>query len=83
VEENGSQGLDHGHGNAVLVVGGGVKPGVHGRWPGLGADKLVDGELAGTTDYRSIVSEVLKKRCGVASTTDIFPGFKPKAVGLA
>jgi uncharacterized protein (DUF1501 family) len=83
VEENGSQGLDHGHGNAVLVVGGGVKSGVHGRWPGLAADKLVDGDLAGTTDYRSIVSEVLKKRCGVASTTDIFPGFKARAVGLA
>jgi uncharacterized protein (DUF1501 family) len=82
-EENGSQGLDHGHGNAVLVVGGGIKPGVHGRWPGLGPDKLVDGDLAGTTDYRSIVSEVLKKRCGVSSTTDVFPGFKPRPVGLA
>ena len=38
VEENGSGGLDHGHGNAVLVVGGGVDGGrVHGRWPGLAA----------------------------------------------
>ena len=82
VEENGSGGLDHGHGNAVLVVGGGIKTGVHGRWPGLAADKLVDGDLAGTTDYRSVVSEVLKGRCGVPSTTDVFPGFKPKAVGL-
>ncbi len=81
-EENGSQGLDHGHGNAVLVLGGGVKKGVHGMWPGLAPDKLVDGDLAGTTDYRSIVSEVLKGRHGVDSTTDIFPGFKPKAVGL-
>jgi uncharacterized protein (DUF1501 family) len=83
VEENGSGGLDHGHGNAVLVVGGGVTPGVHGKWPTLAADKLVDGDVAGTTDYRSIISEVLKKRCGVAATTDIFPGFKPKPVGLA
>jgi uncharacterized protein (DUF1501 family) len=81
-EENGSQGVDHGHGNAVLVLGGGIKPGVHGTWPGLAADKLVDGDLAGTTDYRSIVAEVLKGRCGVASTTNIFPGFKPKPVGL-
>jgi uncharacterized protein (DUF1501 family) len=82
-EENGSGGLDHGHGNVVLALGGGLKPGVHGRWPTLAADKLVDGDLAGTTDYRSIVSEVLKKRCGVASTTDVFPGFTPKPVGLA
>jgi uncharacterized protein (DUF1501 family) len=82
VAENGSQGLDHGHGNAVLVIGGGLRPGVHGRWPGLGPDQLVDGDLAGTTDYRSIVAEVLTARCGVASTTPIFPGFTPTPVGL-
>ncbi|GLY28030.1 DUF1501 domain-containing protein [Kineosporia sp. NBRC 101731] len=82
LEENGSGGLDHGHGNVVLALGGGLKKGVHGRWPGLGASALVDGDLAGTTDYRSIVSEVLKKRVGVDSTTDIFPGYKAKTVGL-
>ena len=82
LEENGSGGLDHGHGNVVLALGGGLKKGVHGRWPGLGASKLVDGDLAGTTDYRSIVAEVLHKRVGVDSTTDIFPGYKPRTVGL-
>ncbi len=82
IEENGSGGLDHGHGNAVLVMGGGLKKGVHGKWPGLAASARVDGDLAGTTDYRSIVSEVLKKRCGVTSVSGVFPGFKPKAVGL-
>ncbi|MDP9827537.1 DUF1501 domain-containing protein [Kineosporia succinea] len=82
LEENGSGGLDHGHGNVVLALGGGLKKGIHGRWPGLGASALVDGDLAGTTDYRSIVSEVLKKRVGVDSTTDIFPGYKARAVGL-
>jgi uncharacterized protein (DUF1501 family) len=84
VGENASNGLDHGHGNAVLVMGGGIKGGaVRGRWPGLGAADLVDGDLAGTTDYRSIVSEVLTTRCGVPSTTTIFPGFKPQPVGIA
>ncbi|WP_285596839.1 DUF1501 domain-containing protein [Kineosporia sp. NBRC 101731] len=82
IDENGSGGLDHGHGNAVLLLGGGLKKGVHGTWPGLAAQDRVDGDLAGTTDYRSIVAEVLKKRCGVSSTTNIFPGFKPKTVGL-
>jgi uncharacterized protein (DUF1501 family) len=82
IEENGSGGLDHGHGNAVLVLGGGLKKGVHGKWPGLAAGAQVDGDLAGTTDYRSIVSEVLKKRCGVTSVSGVFPGFKPKTVGL-
>jgi uncharacterized protein (DUF1501 family) len=84
VEQNGSGGTDHGHGNAVLVLGGGINGGtVHGRWPGLGADKLMDGDLAGTTDYRSVVSEVLTKRCGVPSTSKIFPGFTPTTVGIA
>ncbi|MBT0772089.1 DUF1501 domain-containing protein [Kineosporia sp. J2-2] len=83
VAENGSGGLDHGHGNVVLALGGGLNKGVHGKWPGLAAGNLVDGDLASTTDYRSIVSEVLKKRVGVDSTTDIFPGYKPKTVGLA
>ncbi len=83
VGENGSNGLDHGHGNAVLVLGGGIQGGkVHGRWPGLGAADLMDGDLAGTTDYRSIVAEVLTKRLGVSGTS-IFPGFKAKPVGIA
>ncbi len=36
VEENGSGGTDHGHGQVVLAMGGGVVGGkVHGSWPGL------------------------------------------------
>jgi uncharacterized protein (DUF1501 family) len=35
----------------VLMLGGGIVGGkVHGRWPGLGASDLVDGDLAGATD---------------------------------
>ncbi len=74
--ENGSGGLDHGHGNVVLVMGGGVVGGrVHGRWSGLSASALDDGALAGTTDYRSVVGEVLQKRCGAGSLAEVFPGF--------
>ena len=48
--ENGSGGLDHGHGNLVLMMGGGVVGGrVHGRWPGMSDAALDDGALAGTT----------------------------------
>jgi uncharacterized protein (DUF1501 family) len=32
VAENGSRGTDHGHGNAILVIGGGVKSGIYGVW---------------------------------------------------
>ena len=36
VAENGNRGTDHGHGNAMFVIGGGVKGGkVYGKWPGL------------------------------------------------
>ncbi|SDQ10104.1 Uncharacterized conserved protein, DUF1501 family [Quadrisphaera sp. DSM 44207] len=74
--ENGSGGLDHGHGNLVLMMGGGVVGGrVHGRWPGLSTTALDDGALAGTTDFRGIVGEVLQKRCGAGSLGDVFPGF--------
>ncbi|WP_432520425.1 DUF1501 domain-containing protein [Kineococcus sp. SYSU DK006] len=73
--ENGSAGLDHGHGNAMFVLGGGVNGGkVYGRWPGLGEQQLVDGALAGTTDYRSVIGEVLTRRCGAGSLGEIFPG---------
>ena len=81
--ENGSGGADHGHGNAVLMLGGGVVGGtVHGRWPGLSAANLVDGDLAGTTDYRQLLAEVLVNRCGLASPAGVFPGLVPAPPGL-
>lgn len=83
VEQNGSGGLDHGHGNAVLLLGGGVAGGtVYGRWPGLAEAALVDGDLAGTTDYRAVLSEVLSRRCGVAAARTVFPGFAAAPLGV-
>ncbi len=83
VEENGSGGADHGHGNAVLMLGGGVAGGkVYGRWPGLAADKLVDGDLAGTTDYRTVLAEVLEKRLKI-SASSVFPQLGASRLGLA
>jgi uncharacterized protein (DUF1501 family) len=83
VEENGSGGTDHGHGNAVLLLGGGVVGGtVHGRWPGLADADLVDGDLAGATDYRQLLAEVLTARCGVGSVASVFPGLTPAPLGV-
>ncbi|HEX4015541.1 MAG TPA: DUF1501 domain-containing protein [Frankiaceae bacterium] len=82
--ENGSGGADHGLGQAVLALGGGINGGhVIGQWPTLAAGSLADGDLAVTTDYRSILTEVLTKRCGLTGAATLFPGFTPAAVGIA
>lgn len=83
-DENGSGGLDHGHGNLMLALGGGVVGGrVHGRYPGLGAQALDNGAVASVTDYRDVIGEVLQKRCGAGALSEVFPGFSPAgALGL-
>jgi uncharacterized protein (DUF1501 family) len=84
VGENGSGGCDHGFGQAVLLLGGGVVGGqVHGQWPGLSMEALVDEmDLAVTTDYRSILAEILEKRCGASGMSDVFPGLGSDRPGV-
>jgi uncharacterized protein (DUF1501 family) len=83
-KENGGGGVDHGLGQAVLAFGGGINGGsVKGAWPTLAPGSLSDGDLAVTTDYRSILAEILSKRCGLGSASSVFPGFSPTAVGIA
>jgi uncharacterized protein (DUF1501 family) len=83
VAQNGSGGLDHGYGNAMFVLGGGVRGGrVYGRWPGLAPARLRDGDLAVTTDYRAVIAEILRARCGVTDTASIFPGVTSSSLGL-
>jgi uncharacterized protein (DUF1501 family) len=77
VAENGSRGTDHGHGNAMMVIGGAVRGGeVYGRWPGLAREQRHDGrDLAITTDFRAVFNEVVRGHLGLANTTRVFPGF--------
>jgi uncharacterized protein (DUF1501 family) len=82
VAENGNRGTDHGHGNAMLVIGGqNVRGGqVYGRWPGLAREQRYDGrDLAVTTDFRSVFAEVVRGHLGVTDTRRIFPGFAETA----
>jgi uncharacterized protein (DUF1501 family) len=76
VRENGSRGTDHGHGNAMLVMGGPVRGGkVYGRWPGLEREQLWQGrDLAITTDFRDVFAEVVKDHLGAHDLARIFPG---------
>jgi uncharacterized protein (DUF1501 family) len=76
-KENGNRGTDHGHANCMFVMGGDVKGGhVYGKWPGLDDHQLNEGrDLALTTDFRSVVGEILTKHLGVKDLTPVFPGF--------
>ena len=77
LKANKSNGTDHGHGGIALALGGNVKGGkMYGQWPGLATeqlDKRVDLDV--TTDYRSVLSEVLQKRMGNTQLDQIFPDF--------
>jgi uncharacterized protein (DUF1501 family) len=78
VSENGNRGTDHGHGNAMMIIGGGVRGRkVYGRWPGLAVQQRYDGrDLAVTTDFRTVFAEIVVRHLGVADPGPIFPGFK-------
>jgi uncharacterized protein (DUF1501 family) len=78
LRENDNQGTDHGHGNAMLVIGGNVNGGqvFTDPWPGLAAANLDNGlDLAITTDYRRIFSEILIRRLGNPNLGIVFPGY--------
>jgi uncharacterized protein (DUF1501 family) len=78
--ENGNRGTDHGHANCMFVMGGDVKGGrVYGQWPGLNDHQLNEGrDLALTTDFRSVVGEILTKHLKVKDLGPIFPTFGNK-----
>jgi uncharacterized protein (DUF1501 family) len=85
--ENGNRGTDHGHANCMFVMGGAVKGGkVCGRWPGLGPGQLYEGrDLALTTDFRSVLGEIISTHIGSKDLKTVFPGFENdprKFVGL-
>jgi uncharacterized protein (DUF1501 family) len=82
--ENGNLGTDHGHGNAMLVLGGPVRGRrVYSRWPGLDREALYEErDLAVTTDFRHVLAEVLRGHMGASDTGRVFPGFEAETVGV-
>jgi uncharacterized protein (DUF1501 family) len=82
VAENGSRGTDHGHGNAMFVIGGGVKGRrVYGTWPGLRVDERFEGrDLAVTTDFRVVFNEILGQHLAARpeALAKVFPGFSER-----
>jgi uncharacterized protein (DUF1501 family) len=83
--QNGNGGTDHGHAGVMFAIGGKVSGGrVHGRWPGLARESLFEGrDLALTTDFRSVFSEVAATHLGAGDAGRLFPGFEGRtSLGL-
>jgi uncharacterized protein (DUF1501 family) len=78
VKENGTGGTDHGHGSAMLVLGGKVRGGrVVGDLPGLAGDELYQGrDVPVRIDFRQVLSEICEKHLGVVGAASLFPGFQ-------
>jgi uncharacterized protein (DUF1501 family) len=80
-KENGNGGTDHGHGNAMWLLGGTTKGGkVYGQWPGLAPEQLYQGrDLNITTDFREPIAKILTGHLGLnaASVAKILPQFTP------
>jgi uncharacterized protein (DUF1501 family) len=84
IEENASQGTDHGHGNMMMLMSGGVHGGqVFANWLGLGPEGRDDADdLAITTDYRAVMAEMVQRRLLNSDLNAIFPKFTPKTLNL-
>ncbi len=73
--ENGGLGVDHGRASTMFVMGGGIRGGVYGDWPGL-APAAIDGNaLRVTVDYRSVLADILQHRLATGNMATVLPGY--------
>ena len=84
VKQNGSGGTDHGRGSCAFILGNDVNGGkVHGTMQPLAVENLTDGrDLAVTTDFRSIFSEVADKHLLINNDVALFPEWKGEKIGV-
>jgi len=84
IRQNGSGGTDHGHASVAFALGGPVKGGkVYGKWPGLAVEQLYEGrDLALTTDFRDVFSEIASRHLRATNLGAIFPGFSPNPLNF-
>ncbi|MGV6851695.1 MAG: DUF1501 domain-containing protein [bacterium] len=77
VRENGNRGTDHGTGQVMMVAGGQVQGGqIFGTFPGIAdSDLYLNTDLAMTTDYRRVLSDVVLNFMGNPEISTIFPGY--------
>ena len=84
VKQNGSSGTDHGRASCSFILGNGINGGkVHGIVKPLSPENLEDKrDLAVTTDFRCLFSEVARKHLRIKNTTGLFPDWKGNSGGL-
>ncbi|MEM9950317.1 MAG: DUF1501 domain-containing protein [Chloroflexota bacterium] len=83
VQENGAGGTDHGHGGVMFVMSPELaQTSVIGDYPGINPNFLDNGDLAITTDYRDVLSEILLRRTHLESAQSVFPDHTLSDIGL-
>lgn len=73
--ENGGAGVDHGRASTMFVMGGGIRGGLYGDWPGLAPDDIDRNALRVTVDYRSVLADVLEHRLATGNMSAVLPGY--------
>jgi uncharacterized protein (DUF1501 family) len=84
VRQNGTGGTDHGRASCNFILGNDVNGGrVHGKVDALAVENLADGrDLAVTTDFRSVFSEVADKHLKINNDRILFPDWKGDKIGV-
>jgi uncharacterized protein (DUF1501 family) len=84
VAQNGTGGTDHGRASCNFILGNSVNGGlVHGVVNPLVKENLEDGrDLAVTTDFRAVFSEVADKHLGINNDQVLFPDWQGKQIGV-
>ncbi len=73
--ENGGLGVDHGRASTMFVMGGGIRGGVYGDWPGLDPAAIDGNALRVTVDYRSVLADILQHRLATGNLAAVLPGY--------
>ena len=84
VNQNGTGGTDHGRASCSFILGNDVNGGkVHGSIQPLSVENLADGrDLAVTTDFRCIFSEVADKHLKINNDKLLFPDWDGIKIGV-
>lgn len=84
VRQNGTGGTDHGRASCNFILGNDVNGGmVHGQIKTLAVENLEDGrDLAVTTDFRAVFSEVADKHLQLGNDHVLFPDWNGNKIGV-